>query len=107
MKAEQNVDLDRALTMAQQARQKAPNEPAVADTLGVIYLKKNLNDDAVRVFKDLVQQSPTNASFHYHFGMALLQKGDRPSAKRELEAAMKYNPNKDDGPKIKQLLQSL
>jgi tetratricopeptide (TPR) repeat protein len=107
MKAEAGLDLDTALQMAQRARQKVPNSPDIADTLGWIYIKKNLSEDAVRVFKDLVIQEPANPAYHYHFGMALLQKGDKPSAKKEFEAAMKNNPSKDDGAKIKTLLQSL
>ena len=107
MKAEQGLDLDTALQMAQRARQKVPNSPDIADTLGWIYIKKNLSEDAVRVFKDLVIQEPANPAYHYHFGMALLQKGDKPSAKSEFEKALKNNPSKDDGAKIKQLLQSM
>ena len=57
IKAEEGVDLDEALTMAQRARQKLPDSPNIQDTLGWIYIKKNLSDDAVRVFKDLVALS--------------------------------------------------
>ena len=77
----------------------------VADTLGWVYIKKNLSDDAVRVYKDLVVKDPANATFHYHFGMALLQKGDRPSARKELEIALADKPSKDDDAKIRNLLQ--
>ena len=104
IKAEEGVDLDEALTMAQRARQKMPDAPNIQDTLGWIYIKKNLSDDAVRVFKDLTDKNPTNPSYHYHYGMALLQKGDRPSAKREFETAMKDNPSKDDAGKLRELI---
>jgi tetratricopeptide (TPR) repeat protein len=107
MKADEGVDLDQALTMAQRALQKLPNSPDVADTLGWIYIKKNLSEDAVRVLQELVTKDPGNPTFHYHFGMALLQKGDKPSARRELETAIKDNPPKDEKAKIQQLLQSL
>lgn len=107
IKAEQGVDLDQALTMAQRALQKMPNSPDIADTLGWIYIKKNLSEEAVRVFQDLVKKEPANATYHYHFGMALLQKGDRPSARRELQTAMKDNPPKDEASKINQLLATL
>jgi tetratricopeptide (TPR) repeat protein len=107
IKAEEGTDLDDALTMAQRARQKMPNNPAIADTLGWIYLKKNLTEDAIRVLTDLVQQQPKNPIFRYHYGMALLQKGDRASAKRELETAMHNNPSKDDADKIRDLLTRL
>ncbi len=107
IKAEEGVDLDQALTMAQRAVQKVPGSMDMADTLGWIYIKKNLSDDAVRVFHDLVQKDPKNATFHYHYGMALLQKGDKPSAKKELEDAMKDNPSKDEAAKIQDLLRKI
>jgi len=107
IKAEEGQDLDEALTMAQRARQGMPNSPDVMDTLGWIYLKKNLSDDAIRTFKELVVASPNSAAYHYHYGMALLQKGDKPSAKRELETAIHFNPSKDDGVKIRQLLANM
>jgi len=107
IKAEDGQDLDEALTMAQRARQGMPNSPDVMDTLGWIYLKKNLSDDAVRTFKELVMADPNRATYRYHYGMALLQKGDKPSAKRELQAAIKFNPSKDDAGKIQKLLASI
>lgn len=107
IKAEEGVDLDEALTMAQRARQKLPNSPFIKDTLGWIYIKKNLSADAVNVFKDLVREDPANPQFHYHYGMALLQKGDKPSARKELETAIRNNPSKDDAGKIRQLLASM
>jgi tetratricopeptide (TPR) repeat protein len=107
IKAQLGSDLDQAMTMAQRARQKAPNSPDIADTLGWIYIKKNLSDEAIRIFRELVGKDPTNPIYHYHFGMALMQKGDRPSAKREFETAMKHNPSKDDAKEIQTLLQKL
>ena len=107
IKAEDGQDLDEALTMAQRARQGLPNSPDIMDTLGWIYLKKNLSDDAIRTFKELVTADPNRAAYHYHYGMALLQKGDKVSAKRELETAIKFNPSKDDAGKIQKLLASM
>ncbi|MDP8990380.1 MAG: tetratricopeptide repeat protein, partial [Acidobacteriota bacterium] len=107
IKAEDGQDLDEALTMAQRARQGLPNSPDIMDTLGWIYLKKNLSDDAIRTFKELVTADPNRATYHYHYGMALLQKGDKLSAKRELETAIKFNPSKDDAGKIQKLLASM
>jgi len=107
IKAEEGVDLDQALTMSQRARQKMPNAPEVSDTLGWIYIKKNLSEDAVRLYKDLTAQVPASATFHYHYGMALLQKGDKPSAKKEFETALSDNPSKGDAVKIRDLLQKI
>ena len=107
IKAEEGVDLDQALTMAQRAVQKMPQSTVMADTLGWVYIKKNLSEDAIRIFRDLVVKEPAKAEYHYHYGMALLQKGDKPSAKRELEIALKDKPSKDDEAKIHELLQKI
>jgi tetratricopeptide (TPR) repeat protein len=105
IKAEEGTDLDQALTMAQKALQQAPTSTDVADTLGWIYIKKNVSDEAVRLYKDLINKDPNNALFHYHFAMALIQKGDRSQAKSELQKALTLKPSKDDEQKIKELLQ--
>jgi tetratricopeptide (TPR) repeat protein len=107
IKAEEGNDLDQALTMAQRARQKLPNSTDVADTLGWIYIKKNLSEDAIRVFTDLIQKEPKNPTFRYHFGMALIQKGDKIGAKRELEMAIRNNPSRDEAGKIQELLKGI
>jgi tetratricopeptide (TPR) repeat protein len=102
--AESGSDLDQALTMAQRAKQQRPTDNDVADTLGWIYIKKNLSDTAIGIFKDLVQKVPEKATYRYHLAMALYQKGDKAQAKKELEAALKSNPAKQDVPKIRDLL---
>jgi tetratricopeptide (TPR) repeat protein len=107
IKAEKGVDLEEAMGMAQRARQKAPNSPEIADTLGWIYIKKNLSEEAVRVFQDLVTKQPDSPTFHYHYGMALLQKGDKPSSKRELLEALKDHPSKTQEAQIRDLLAKL
>ena len=107
IKAEKGIDLDSAQTMAQRARQKSPNSPEISDTLGWIYIKRNLSEEAVRLFQDLTLKSPENPKFHYHYGMALYQKGDKVSSRRELETALKDKPSKDDEAKIRELLGKL
>lgn len=105
--AEHNGDLDDALTKGTKAKQLLPNTPEVADTLGWIYLKKNLSDNAIEIFRDLVQKAPNQSTFRYHLGMALSQKGDKPKAIKELNDALKYNPPKEERDKIQSLLTRL
>jgi len=104
IKAEEGTDLDQAMTMAQRARQKLPNSTDVADTLGWIYIKKNLSDEAVRVFSELTSKEPKNPTFRYHYAMALAQKGDRLGAKREAQTAMANNPSREEKGKIQEIL---
>jgi tetratricopeptide (TPR) repeat protein len=104
LKADDGVDLDQALAYAQRAQQKRPNDPNVIDTLALIYIRKNLTDDSVRMLRDLVSKTPGNATFHLHLALALYQKGDRPEAKKELETAMRNKPTDREQGKIKELL---
>lgn len=102
--AESGGDLDQALTMAQKAKAKIPNEPSISDTLGWIYTKKNLSDSAIKIFRELVEKDAKNPLFRYHLAVALVQKGDKPSARRECEIALKNNPSQEDLAKIKELI---
>jgi len=102
--AEHGGDLNDALTKALKAKQLLPNLAEASDTLGWIYLKKGLNDNAVDVFKELVTKAPGQPLFRMHLGMALLQKGDKIQAAKELRETLKYNPTKDDQTKIQELL---
>jgi tetratricopeptide (TPR) repeat protein len=106
-KAEEGVDLDEALRLAQKARQAMPNSPDIADTLGWVYIRKQLTPEAIRIFSELTQKHPDNAVYRYHYGMALSQRGDKAAARREFEAALRNNPSRDDAAKIQDLLKQL
>ncbi|MEO5922735.1 MAG: tetratricopeptide repeat protein [Bryobacteraceae bacterium] len=107
IKAEEGTDLDSALSMAQRAYQAAPGSPDITDTLGWVYIRKNLSQEAIRLFTDLVKKYPANPVYRLHYAMALKQKGDLPAAKRELEAALQNGPSKDEAAKIQELLRTL
>jgi tetratricopeptide (TPR) repeat protein len=107
IKAQEGVDLDQALTMSQRAVQHAPGSLDLSDTLGLIYIRKNLSQQATQIFGDLVQKDPRNATFHFHYGQALSQKGDRVNAKKEFETALALKPSKDEEQKIHEQLQKV
>ncbi len=107
MLADSGADLDQALTMAQKAKQQYPRDANISDTLGLIYIKKNLSDSAISIFKELINQEPERATFHYHLAMALVQKGDKASAKKELDLALHKQPAKDEEQKIREFLQKV
>lgn len=105
--AEHNGDLDDALSKAQRAKQLLPEMYEVSDTLGWIFLKKNLSDSALDTFRELVNKDPNMSTYRYHLGMALAQKGDKIKAIKELQDALKYNPSKNERDEIQQLLSKL
>jgi len=105
--ADNGEDLDRALTLAQRARSRAPHNLEIADTLAWVYVKKNLNESAIPILEELVAKQPGNASWRYHYGVALYQKGETERARRELEAALRSNPSAQEGARIRELLAKL
>lgn len=102
--AEEGRDLDQALTYAQRAKQKLPTNVDIADTLGWVYIKKNLSDNAIEIFRDLTAKNPQNATFRYHLALALVQKGDKGQARRELDVALRAKPDKPVEDKIRELM---
>jgi len=107
-KAEEGGDLDQALTMAQQARQKAPNSAQTADTLGFVYLKKNMTAEAIATFHEALQEdSSPSPNHHYHLAMALNQNGEIPAAVQELQTALASDPSQNDKEQIQALFQEL
>jgi Flp pilus assembly protein TadD len=107
MMAEGGEDLDLALNLAQRAKQRLPENLDVSDTLGWIYIKKNLSDNAIQVYHDLVAKQPDRSTFRYHLGMALYQKGDKVGARKELQTALQSHPSKDEEAKIRELMGKL
>ena len=95
------------MTYAQRARQALPHFTDVSDTLGQIYLRKQLTDSAVDTFKEIVAQLHARAIYGYHLGQAYAQKGEKQKAIQELQTALKSNPQKDEETQIRQLLQKL
>jgi tetratricopeptide (TPR) repeat protein len=104
---ETNGDLNLALTYATQAQQRLPNFLEVADTIGLIELKKNQPDSAADEFKRLVAQAPLVPTYHYHYCMALKQRGDLVNAKTECKMAMADRPSKTLELQIRELQNSL
>jgi tetratricopeptide (TPR) repeat protein len=105
--AENSGDLNDALTKATRAKQLLPNLPEVSDTLGWIYLKKQMSESAIEIFKELVSKQPNQSTFRYHLAMALSQKGDKSRALEQLKEALKYNPAKEEKDKIQEMIARL
>ena len=97
-------DLNQALTFAQRANQKLPQAYEIADTLGWIYLKKNLPDNALEIFKNNVNRAPNNPLYRYHLAMAFYQKGDKTHAREELQTALTNGPSKEEAANIQELI---
>jgi tetratricopeptide (TPR) repeat protein len=89
--ADERQNLDRAVQLAQDAAEQT-GLPEVWDTLGWVYYRKQLPNRAVESFEKAVAQSPENATFQHHLGLALAGSGDRARARTAFETALKLQP---------------
>ncbi len=105
--AEKDERLNEALKLAQGAKERNPNDPGITDTLGWVYYKKGLYDNAINKFLSSVKDLPDNATVHYHLGMAYFKKGETDGAKTALERALDLNAKFENADHARQILSSL
>ena len=104
--SENGKDLDRALLMATTASQKQSSNRHFLDTLGTVYLKRNMVDNALPIFQSLAAAESSNPTFRMHLGMALLEKGDHSQARKEFQAALSSSNSPEQEKRLRQLLAS-
>ncbi len=107
MNAENGTNLDQAMTFAERAKKKVPNNADISDTLGYVYFQKNLNAEALQIFRQDVQNNPRNAMFHLHLAMALEKQGNRQGARDEAQKALKNASQPDEQNRIRSFLNQL
>ncbi len=94
--ADSGTNLDQAQSWAERAKKRMPDSADITDTLGYVYLKKNLTAEAADTFRSAIafgmaEKPAPSASlpiFRFHLAMALLQKGDKQGAKEQATKAM-------------------
>jgi tetratricopeptide (TPR) repeat protein len=107
LNAEDRTNLDQAMTFAQRAKKKVPNSPDISDTLGFVYYQKNLNTEALQIFRQVVQENPKNSTFRFHLAMALEKQGNKQAARDEAQKALKNSLQPDQQNKIRSFLDQL
>ena len=89
---ENSGDLDQALTFAQRAKQKMPNQAGFIDTIGWIYYRKGNYGAAIGYLKTAVDKEPTPMR-EFHLGMSYLKSGQKDLGEKMLQAALVKDPN--------------
>ncbi len=105
--AEQDRNLDRALELAEKAHKAMPQNPAVADTLGYVHLKKGSLALAKQAFSEAIEMFPKQAYFHYHLAMVLQKEGDHQGALAALEKARELGLPETEKDNLEKMMQSL
>lgn len=101
--AESPEGQDEALRHAEKAKELAPENPAVDDTLGWAYYHKGLYSRAVRHLELAFQQEKTPLRA-YHLAMACLRNGDLARGKSLVEIALKLDPALPEAATTRRLL---
>ncbi len=107
MDAEKGTNLDQALTFAERAKKRFPKSTDISDTLGYVYLQKNLNSQALDLFRQVVQENPKNPTYHLHLAMALLKGGDKQAARDEAQKALQNSSQPDQTEKIRSFVSQI
>jgi tetratricopeptide (TPR) repeat protein len=93
---------DEALKYAQKAKEIAPNDAAVADTLGWTYFQKGLYSLAVTNLEDAIAKQGT-ARRRYHLAMAYLKAGDSKRGRQVLDMALQMDPSLPEAQTARQI----
>jgi len=86
-----NQDLQRAFLLAQAARDAAPQDPQIADTLGWVFYKQGAIPRAEALLREAAEKLPTNAEVLYHLGMAQAKLGRNDDARASLAKSLELS----------------
>lgn len=75
----------RAQAHAERAYKLAPQNPAIADTLGAVLTQQGQAVRAVPLLKKALEQAPAAADIRLHYAQALFRAGDKPGARVQCE----------------------
>lgn len=83
-------NMDRALALAQQARDRVPKNPYIADTLGWILWQRNEVGYALPLLEQAAAALAEQPEVMYHVGMARLSAGQEDAATQALQFAASH-----------------
>mgnify|MGYP005812305937 CR=1 FL=1 len=105
--AEAGTNLDMALQLAQTAKAGLPDAPAVDDTLGWVYYKKELMTQALPPLKAAADRDARNPVYQFHLGMALVKSGDVLGGRKSLEQSLRISQSFAGADDARKMLASL
>ena len=89
--SEHSGDREKALALAQTAKEVLPKDPRVSDTLGWILYKRGIYERALSLLTESVSQLSDNPEVQYHLGMTYYRLGNTEEAKQALAQALQLN----------------
>jgi len=100
-------ETDRALDLAKKAKTQLPDDPNVADTLGLALMAKELYPAAITEFTDSAKKLPQNPTVLYHLGLAQWKNGDQKPARDNVQKALALKKPFPEEQKAQDLLKEI
>jgi tetratricopeptide (TPR) repeat protein len=104
------VDLgeyDTGLRLARRAKELAPDNPQIADTLGWVLYRQGNAEWALGYIRESASKLPENPEVQYHLGMVHLRLGNPEQARQALNRALELDPDFPAANEIRQALADL
>src|SRR5437899_5025686 len=105
--SEHGGDKEKALELAQRAKELAPEDPYISDTLGWLLYKRAVYQRAVTLLQESAAKLPDNPEVQYHAGMAFHKVGDKDGARKALTVAVTLPGNFAGKDEARELLDPL
>jgi tetratricopeptide (TPR) repeat protein len=102
--AEDGENLDVALALAQTAKMGRPNDPDVNDTLGFVYLRREMPAMAKDPLEQSVRANPRNALYQYHLGLTYLKLGETAKGRAALLEVLRLEPQFEKAADVRKAL---
>ena len=105
--AEDDKDLENAMTFASKAVELDPANPLNLDILGWVCVKLGDQTQAIGKLTEAAQIDPENPIIRYHLGIAYFRKDDLDNAKQELEKALSISKQFPDASHASKVLEEI
>ena len=105
--AYQQVKDPRSLETAERAYKLKPDNPAVADTLGLILVEQGDTRRGIKLLQKAVADAPKALSIRYHLAQAWLKAGEKTKARDELEGLLSTEAKFPEQNEAQDLLKTL
>ena len=103
--AERGVNVEEALQLAEQAKEKRPDDPFVLDTLGWVYFLLGHYGQATAHLEKSVSKMPDNPSFNYHLGKAYYKNNQHDKARAYLSKVLELDPKSKDAADVQRIFE--
>jgi two-component system, chemotaxis family, chemotaxis protein CheY len=88
-----NGESEKALDVLANAHKKSPSDCSIMRSLADAYRKNSKPEEALEMYKEILNVTPHNADVYHFVGKTRLEMGDKPSAIEAITKAWEINPS--------------